>query len=124
MAPIYSQGAIGAFLVFDVTTRASLEHISNWQKCLESCDPHVCVMVLGNKADCENREVQFAEGEAVAQEFGYDYAETSAKTGAGVEDAFINLTEKAIEARSVKAGMATELQLTPRPAQQKKEACC
>jgi small GTP-binding protein len=123
MAPIYSQGAVGAFLVFDVTARASLEHIATWQKCLESCDPHVCVMVVGNKADAAARQVTFAEGEAFAQALGYDYAETSALTGAGVEEAFVNLTERAVQARAVRAAPLA-LNLGGKDQAKKEGGCC
>jgi small GTP-binding protein len=123
MAPIYSQGAVGAFLVFDVTSRQTLDHIANWQKCLESCDPNVRVMVIGNKADCENREVSFNDGEAVAERLGFDYGETSAATGAGVEDVFLNLTQKAIQARDTKP-TPTEIRLTPKPRGSKESSGC
>jgi small GTP-binding protein len=124
MAPIYSQGAIGAFVVFDVTKRTSFDHITVWQKCLESCDPHVCVMLVGNKSDCEAREVDFGDGEAAAQRLGYEYAETSAKTGAGVEDAFLNLTEKLVAARAVRAEGSEAIWAPTTGEGQKDDKCC
>jgi small GTP-binding protein len=102
MAPIYSQGACGAFLVFDVRARITLEHLTIWQKCLESCEPNVCVIVVGNKSDAEDRTIKFTEGEEFAAKFGYDYAETSALNGAGVDETFTSLTEKAVNARAAK----------------------
>jgi small GTP-binding protein len=125
MAPIYSQGAVGAFLVFDLTSKVTMEHLTKWQKCLESCDPHVCVTIVGNKSDCDNRELTFGDGEAFAQSLGYEYAEVSAKTGAGVEDAFMNLTEKAVGARTVSPKFEAQLTLESKaPAKKGDSACC
>jgi GTPase SAR1 family protein len=61
----------------------------------------VCVIVVGNKADAEDREMIFAEGEAFASKFRYAYVETSALTGAGVDDAFTSLAQKVLKARAV-----------------------
>lgn len=48
-------------------------------------------MLLGNKNDLEERrEVTKEEGEAFAREHGMIFMETSAKTAANVEEAFIS----------------------------------
>lgn len=46
------------------------------------------VLLVGSKADVDSRSVRAEEGEAVACEEGWDYFETSAKSGANVHDAF------------------------------------
>jgi len=47
-------------------------------------------MLVGNKSDLqEQREVTFLEASRLAQENGMLFLETSAKTGEGVEEAFV-----------------------------------
>ena len=53
------------------------------------------IMLIGNKSDLEaRREVKREEGEAFAREHGLVFMETSAKTAANVEEAFINTAKE------------------------------
>jgi small GTP-binding protein len=94
MAPVYSEGASGAVIVFDVTRRETMTRIPAWVKCLSHCDDGIVILVVANKCDSEKREILFDEGEAYARALNFEYFETSAKTGAGVEEAFEFIVER------------------------------
>ncbi|KAM3821836.1 ras-related protein Rab-2B [Vipera latastei] len=93
----YYRGTAGALLVYDITRRETFNHLYTWlEDARQHSSPHMVIMLIGNKSDMENRRVvQKEEGEAFAREHGMVFMETSAKTAANVEEAFLN-TAKAI----------------------------
>lgn len=83
-------------LVYDITRRETFNHLTTW---LEDARQHsnssMVIMLIGNKCDLESRrEVRREEGEAFAREHGLIFMETSAKTAANVEEAFINTAQE------------------------------
>jgi Ras-related protein Rab-2A len=57
--------------------------------------PNTVIMLIGNKADMEaRRQVSTAEGEKFAADHGLIFLETSAKTAANVEEAFVRTASK------------------------------
>jgi small GTP-binding protein len=97
LTPLYARGAMGALLVFDITSRSSFSHLSIWKDQLQNSDAHVAIAVVGNKCDLETaRTVTFDEATEYAESISSPYFETSASTGQGVVPAFDTLAEKAI----------------------------
>jgi len=95
----YYRGAAGALLVYDITRRETFNHLTTW---LEDARQHyhqnMTVMLIGNKIDLEGRRaVSTEEGEQFARENGLFFIETSAKTAANVEEAFVNTAKKIYE---------------------------
>ncbi|KAF9462745.1 P-loop containing nucleoside triphosphate hydrolase protein [Collybia nuda] len=93
----YYRGAAGCLLVYDVTSRKSFTNTRSWLADVrEHADPHLTCILVGNKVDlCEGdlngrrREVPTEEAELWAKEEGLLFVEASAKSGQNVEDAFV-----------------------------------
>ncbi len=87
----YYRDAAGALLVYDITQRESFNHLTRWlEEARSNGNPNMSIMLIGNKSDLEHRRaVSTKEGKAFAEEHGLIFMETSAKTAANVESAFI-----------------------------------
>lgn len=91
------RNAQAAVVVYDITKSASLTKAQSWIKELQrQASPGIIIALAGNKADLaddeENgRQVTFEEGKDYASETGALFFETSAKTGAGVQELFAEI---------------------------------
>ena len=96
MTKAYYQGALGAFIVYDITRRNTFENVENWMNDLRKCsDKKVTIILLGNKNDLENeREVKTEEGEMFAKNNDMAFMETSALNGTNIDMAFKSLVEE------------------------------
>jgi small GTP-binding protein len=90
LGPLYFRDAVAAVVIYDITSRDSWNGIEPWIDSLISvAGSHVAVFVVGNKVDLANsRSVSQEEASAWAANHGYDYFETSARTGQGVRPLF------------------------------------
>ncbi|KAG6486535.1 ras-related protein RABA3-like [Zingiber officinale] len=105
----YYRGALGAMLVYDITKRATFDHVARWvDELRDNADSSIAVMLIGNKSDlADKRAVAAADAVEFAEEQGLYFSEASAFTGDNVEAAFLRLLEeihgvvsrKALEAR-------------------------
>jgi len=87
----YYRGAAGALLVYDITRRETFNHLTCWlEDAKQHSNSNMTIMLIGNKSDLDHkRAVSTEEGEQFAKENGLIFIETSAKTAANVEEAFI-----------------------------------
>ncbi|XP_019130744.1 ras-related protein Rab-25b [Larimichthys crocea] len=89
----YYRGAVGALLVYDITKHLTYDSVDRWLKELyDHADPHIVVMLVGNKTDLESeRSVPTEEAQGFAEKNGLLFLETSALESTNVEAAFNNV---------------------------------
>ncbi|MBD3407807.1 MAG: GTP-binding protein [Candidatus Lokiarchaeota archaeon] len=91
---MYYSGAAGVILVFDVTRRRSFKELHKWiEEADSSIGTRVPMICVGNKIDLPDRAVSSEEAKKWAEDQGFLYMESSAKTGEGVADMFTVLAE-------------------------------
>ena len=120
----YFRGASGALLVFDITRRNTFDSVTAWLNDLRTiAEPDIVVVLIGNKSDLaesstvsaststEAAGLQAENKRKVTREEAEDwcrvnkvmaYVETSAKSGEGVERAFLEVAERIYQ--NVEAG--------------------
>jgi len=89
----YYRGALGALLVYSITSRASFENCETWlEELVQHADPGILVMLVGNKSDLiGQRDVSTEEGRDFAAKNKLSFIETSAKDKSNVSEAFERL---------------------------------
>lgn len=111
----YFRGASGALLVFDITRRATFASVTSWLHDLRQiAEEGIVVVLVGNKSDLApastaeagagradappqdgRRQVTREEAQEWCRANGVmQYVETSAKSGEGVERAFLEVAER------------------------------
>lgn len=88
----YLYGAAGALLVCDLTRENTLAALENYAARLRLLNTKSALLIAGNKSDLEN-QIQVTEQRLAnfSLSISASWFTTSAKTGEGVETAFINL---------------------------------
>ncbi|CAN0292930.1 unnamed protein product, partial [Ectocarpus sp. 8 AP-2014] len=112
----YYRGSHGIVLVYDMSDPKTLDNTAYWMRSIRDTagSNRVQICLVGNKVDLREEVgqegqqqdlagmVETSTGRKVAEEFGAEYFECSAKTGCMVEEAFIATATKAYEAHLVK----------------------
>ncbi|NHI92504.1 MAG: GTP-binding protein [Candidatus Lokiarchaeota archaeon] len=97
---MYYRGSSAALVVFDLTRPdtylAVPDFVQDYKESIHRDDP--VLVLLGNKIDLEQkRKVENEKGKEMKKLINaLEYYETSAKTGALVEDAFLKIAEKLV----------------------------
>jgi len=88
------QGMHGFIIAYDVNNTETFKAVDNWVAEMERyARSDVVVFMVGNKTDLDNRQVSAETAEKFAQDKGYPFMETSAKTGENVEELFSKLAQ-------------------------------
>ena len=93
----FYRGVAGVLMIYDVSRRSTYNHLNSWLKDARNLtsNPDAVIVLIGNKYDLEaQRDVTFEEHNQFAEENGLMFKETSAKTGDGVEEAFLETAHK------------------------------
>jgi Ras-related protein Rab-2A len=110
----YFRGASGALLVFDLSRRSTFESATAWLNDLRQiAEEDIVVILVGNKSDLADKSTDEQGGNkrAVTKEEAEEwckregvmrYVETSAKSGEGVERAFLEVAERVFQ--NIEAG--------------------
>jgi small GTP-binding protein len=93
----YLRGSSGYFLVVDGTRRTTLDTAYLLQSRVEETIGAVPFVLLLNKVDLKEDWQFEEEAIAAAVDQGWTVIETSAKTGLGVEAAFLTLSQRMLE---------------------------
>uniref|UniRef100_A0A3B3TNL7 Ras-related protein Rab-25 n=1 Tax=Poecilia latipinna TaxID=48699 RepID=A0A3B3TNL7_9TELE len=123
----YYRGAVGALLVYDISKHLTYESAERWLKELyDHADPHMVVMLVGNKKDLESlRTVPTEEAKDFADKKGLMFMETSALDSTNVERHSATL----VYGREVTRGSISAVTLSSplgptREAQDERKGCC
>ncbi|XP_042649739.1 ras-related protein Rab-42 [Tyto alba] len=85
----FYRSAAGVLLVFDLTNRASFEHVPEWYREAAGDGPPVSFVLVGHKCDLAGeRAVSAEEAGQLAATLGMAFVETSARSNLNVELAF------------------------------------
>ena len=101
----YLQGVAGGALIFDVGRKSSFEKVDFWLNEMKEKGTmgHTPVMILvGNKRDKKNREVDREVAEKYAKDNDMLYCETSAKENINVDKFYRMLVEKIFHTADLK----------------------
>jgi small GTP-binding protein len=97
----YYHGAHGVLVLYDITNSPSFSQVPRWLAELDKYgEQDVVKMLIGNKADLEGaRSVTLEEGQRLAEKEHLLFMETSAKTAANVNEAFLKLVNEILSAK-------------------------
>lgn len=90
----YYRGAMGIILVYDVTDERTFANVKQWFKTVnDHANDDAQLLLVGNKSDMDTRVVSYEQGEALAQELGLPFIESSAKDDSNVNEIFFTLAK-------------------------------
>lgn len=91
----YYKGAHGVIIVYDISDRSTFLNIKNWINEIEKyAYSNIKILLVGNKLDCNNRQVSYEEAKEFANKLQIIYIESSAKNSTNVQELFIQIVKQ------------------------------
>lgn len=86
-------------LTYSVIDPNSYQHIEKWvEQIKEAGNADIIMMLVASKSDLKDeRKVSYKQGEELAERYGMDFLEVSAKDGSNIEEIFNKLTDKVMK---------------------------
>ncbi|KAL6735341.1 hypothetical protein Aduo_005791 [Ancylostoma duodenale] len=113
LIPSYLREARGVIVVYDVTNRDSFYEVRRWlSEIRKHRDDEVEIIIVGNKTDCDGREVSLSEALSSYAESGLTVMETSARTGYNVKMLFHTIARRVYEAPTADEPLSESVLLT------------
>ena len=122
----YYKGAMGIILAYDCTDENSFNNIRNWvQQIKMHASDNVSKVLIGNKCDRPDKKISTEQGEALANELGIKFFETSAKSNINVNETFKFIAKEIKDRRMGEAiGTAGNIRVQPAANKNAKKGCC
>ncbi|XP_072979279.1 uncharacterized protein [Typha angustifolia] len=112
LGPIYYRDADAAILVYDIMDNDTFLRVTKWVKELQLMAPKNMIMAIAaNKSDLvRSKKFNIQEAESYASTIGASLFITSAKSGTGIDDIFLDLANRLLQRRK---SMVEGLSSTP-----------
>jgi small GTP-binding protein len=95
----YLRGAAGAVVVCDITRGSTLDAVPEYVAQIRAVNPRVAIILAANKQDMAGQQtLSDDETGRMAAKLGVAFFATSARTGAGVDEAFRQLARLVVRA--------------------------
>lgn len=121
----YYRGALGIFVVYDITCRRSFENLDFWIANIKEHGSDTAVMcIVGNKCDADTRQVTMDEGLKYAQRHNCNFFETSALTDINIDQAFQYMTEAVLQTASKVSRTRPASGIIQLSGSKQKQDCC
>ena len=122
----YFHASQGFVLAYDINNKDSFEKMQYWVEEIQSnADEKIKCILVGTKCDLDSREVQFDEGDELAEKFGFKFFETSAKDNINIKETFEALVKDILT--NYQGDNRSSIKLCKKDAKKKKDKeknCC
>ncbi|KAJ4772900.1 Ras-related protein Rab-21 [Rhynchospora pubera] len=105
LGPIYYRDADAALLVYDITSSETFNRVTKWVKELQQmAPPDIIMTIAANKSDLlRSKKINIQDAESYSTSIGARLFVTSAKTGVGIDEMFLDIAKRLIDRRKESA---------------------